>query len=273
MSESAVAKRAERALGKLRAYFMRHGVTVTSAAGAGEMILRHGTIGAPAHLASSAAGSATANATAATLAATASGAIARSASRLMLWTKVKSAAVVLIVSSIAIATAGATVAHFARAASPGGRGGGGGDVMELQDVVFDPIGPGKNVAHVKLKTPAGATTRKSAVIIMEARSNDGGAKWKGYMRFGGASAGGTSDTRIVFQIPEPFGRNAGVTVNVYRDDQPTAEIWKSGRTPPTLYTRQFTVGKLPQRNVQWDQLPRASDAQAAQAAQARALLA
>ena len=204
------------------------------------------------------------------MAATASGAIARSASRLMLWTKVKAAAVLLIVSSIAIATAGATVAHFARAASPGGRGGGGGDVMELQDVVFDPIGPGKNVAHVKLKTPAGATTRKSAVIIMEARSNDGGAKWKGYMRFGGASAGGTSDTRIVFQIPEPFGRNAGVTVNVYRDDQPTAEIWHSGRTPPTLYTRQFTVGKLPQRNVQWDQLPRASDAQAAQA---RALLA
>jgi hypothetical protein len=165
---------------------------------------------------------------------------------------------------VAIAAAGGSIAHFAGAAT-GGRGDG--NTIQLDDVVFDPVGQGKSIAHVKLRTPKNATTRQSAVIMLTSRSNDGRGEWKGYMQFGGALAGGVSEVRVPFQIPEPFGRSASVTVNIYRDDQPTVEIWKSGRTPPTLYTRQFTVAKLPPRTIAWETLPRASDAQAAEARQ------
>jgi hypothetical protein len=245
----------------------RRGVDV-SAAVAGDLVLRHATAtAAPPHLAAAA----SAGANTSSLATSSGAAIARNASRMMLVSKLKAAAVVVLVSSLALAAAGGSVAHFARAGSTGGAGGrGAGDAMELQDVVFEPVGQGKSIAHVKLKTPAGATTRMSTLIILQARSSDGRGQWKGYAAFGGALPGGVADVRVPFQIPEPFGPRAGVTVNIYRDDQPTADIWKTGRTPPTLYTRQFTVAKLPQRTIDWANLPAANDAQAAEA---RALLA
>src|SRR4051812_5196923 len=106
--------------------------------------------------------------------------------------------------------------------------------FEVGEIAFDPIGPGKNVLHVSLHNRS--SEKRIPGIAVTARSNDGQNEWKGWTEFGlGAPviegrvqpsssaipAGETRDARYVFQIPEPFGPRAGITVMIYDlSDQP-----------------------------------------------------
>src|SRR5207244_3371118 len=88
------------------------------------------------------------------------------------------------------------------------------------------------------------TTRQATSIIVQTRSGDSSVAWKSYMQFGSAMPGALYDTRIVFQVPEPFGRNAPITFNFYKDDDATVNVWKSGRTPQPWISRLVPQARL-----------------------------
>jgi RNA polymerase sigma factor (sigma-70 family) len=148
--------------------------------------------------------------------------------------------------------------------------------FDVQEVKFEPIGPGKNAVHVIARNNTSAD--RWVRIAVTARSNDRRSEWKGITGIGSPEfvdghyiaaqtpnlpVGAVKDLRYVFQIPEPFGPAATITVDVF-DQSP------GNPRPTAAVTRQFTVGKLPVRDVNWNALPPAS---ADETAAAEALLA
>jgi RNA polymerase sigma factor (sigma-70 family) len=148
--------------------------------------------------------------------------------------------------------------------------------FDVPEVTFEPIGPGKNAVHVVARN--NASTDRWVGITVTARSNDRRSEWKGMKGIGSPEfvdghyvaartpnlpAGAAKDLRYVFQIPEPFGPAATITVEVF-DQSP------GNPRPAALVTRQFTASKLPARDFNWNALPPAS---ADETAAAEALLA
>src|SRR5215213_9772182 len=92
--------------------------------------------------------------------------------------------------------------------------------VEIGDIKFNPIGPGKNLLHVPLRNTSDAEQNVGLRVV--ARSDDGKGEWKGWIERGRGSmsidpsgvyvatksvldAQESLDATYLFQIPEPFG--------------------------------------------------------------------
>ena len=101
--------------------------------------------------------------------------------------------------------------------------------VKIGEITFDPIGPGKNRVNFSIQNTGDAEQRIGVKVI--ARSADGRNTWKGWTEYGTGAASYDSEkwTRpkaaldanemrsghYLFQIPEPFGDRAGITVEFY----------------------------------------------------------
>jgi hypothetical protein len=165
-----------------------------------------------------------------------------------------------------------------------------GPPVEVGEIRFDPIGPGKNLLHIPLKNTS--DVEQSIGINVVARSADGKNEWKGWIERGRGSMRFDRDGRFAktksvldahesldatyqFQIPEPFGDRASITIQLYDFKDPKQKQLAERRKDFTPYLKKsFTVANLPRRKTDWLTLPAAPMAQsdAAKAAFAEAQL-
>jgi hypothetical protein len=153
-----------------------------------------------------------------------------------------------------------------------------GPPVTIGDVTFDPIGPGKNRANFSLHNSSATDVQRIGVRVV-ARSADGRNTWKGWIEYGLGSpsyeggkyvgtkvaldANETRDGHYLFQIPEPFGPQAGITVEFFDLADPRQAERARRRQEYTPYVRKsFVVGRLPQRKTDWLAMPAAPPEQA-----------
>ena len=250
----AVRKKIDRAMAKLRSVLSRRGMNMAPAALPAALLGGASSGMTPAPLVGKLIAVAARDAA---TAATAAGAIADGAARLMLWAKMKFAAAVVLAAVVATATAGG-IAHLA--AASGATPAAAATTITIDDIKFDPIGPGKNVVHILATNKS--SVDHSLVVIVEAQS--AGRTRKGsygrgyrevkdgqYVKHGPTlpAGRGSVDIRSAFAIPEPFSRAGQVVVEIYE---------LPGDLKKPMLTRRVNITALPQRQTKWDTLPSAS---------------
>jgi hypothetical protein len=264
----AAAQRVTRGLAKLRAYFQSRRVEwageLSVAAILGELRLRQAPEPMVHAILNSAVGTSTS--TGATL--------AQAALRTMSLAKMKVAAVILVGTLAVGAIVAGAVLRVATAAPPADHPAGpaaanegvatASPAVRVQDITFEPIGSGKNIVHVMVRSTS--TENRWVRVAVIARSGDRRSEWKGWSGVGfpeyrngqyiaqshppNLPARQQVDIRYVFQIPEPYSPAASITV----------QLFDQGASTP-IHTRQFEAGRLAQRKIDWAHLPEADDDQ------------